>query len=110
MAVAQTGSFISVDGQNTPDSEARLVWSDGKLYLLLYAADQDIRASVKAHDAPLWPEEMRSSSFPAAWRAGKSSHLRVAHRHGHRQDRRKPRFGTSWVRRASGSRPGRYGR
>lgn len=50
---AQTGSFKSVDGQSTPYSEARLGWGDGKLYLLLYAADQDIRAGVQAHDMPL---------------------------------------------------------
>ena len=62
-AHAQTGMFKSVDGQNAPDSEARLVWGDGKLFLLLYAADQDIRASVKTHDAPLWPEDAFKLSF-----------------------------------------------
>ncbi len=61
--VVETGRFKSVDGQVTPDSEARLVWRDDKLYLLLYAADQDIRSSVRTPDAPLWPEDAFKLTF-----------------------------------------------
>ncbi len=63
---AQTGVFKSVDGRRAPDSEAHLSWGDGKLYLLLYAADQDIRASVKTPDAPLWPEDAFRLAFTRA--------------------------------------------
>ncbi|HEY2516056.1 MAG TPA: hypothetical protein VGI39_34530, partial [Polyangiaceae bacterium] len=43
--VARTGAFDGTDGLPArPHSEARFVWGDGMLYVLLYAADQDIRA------------------------------------------------------------------
>ena len=41
-------------GPARPYSTARLLWDDAWLYLALYAADQDIRAPVRRHDAPLW--------------------------------------------------------
>ncbi len=63
---AQTGVWKSVDGRRAPDSEAHLSWGDGKLYVLLYAADQDIRASVKTPDAPLWPEDAFRLAFTHA--------------------------------------------
>src|SRR5665213_325220 len=43
---ARTHSFVAADGLTPvhPDTEARLVWGDGFLYLNLYAADEDIHA------------------------------------------------------------------
>jgi hypothetical protein len=42
---ARTGPFLDARGAATrPHSDARLLWGDGQLYLLLYAADDDIRA------------------------------------------------------------------
>jgi hypothetical protein len=63
VAHAQTGTFRSVDGQSTPYSEARLGWGDGKLYLLLYAADQDIRAGAQTHDAPIGQDDAFRITF-----------------------------------------------
>jgi hypothetical protein len=41
---ARTGGFLRGDGsQARPYSEARVTWGDGKLYVALYAADEDIR-------------------------------------------------------------------
>ncbi len=42
------------DTQARPYSNARLLWDEKNLYLSLYAADQDIQAPEKKHDAPLW--------------------------------------------------------
>jgi hypothetical protein len=42
---ARTGLFADpLGGAATPASEARLLWGDGVLYVLLYAADEDIRS------------------------------------------------------------------
>jgi len=42
---ARTGLFVGPGGgQATPASEARLLWGEGHLYVLLYAADEDIRS------------------------------------------------------------------
>jgi hypothetical protein len=42
---ARTGPFVAPSGQRaTPASEARLLWGDGHLYVLLYAADEDVRS------------------------------------------------------------------
>jgi hypothetical protein len=42
---ARTGPFAAAGGAPArPCSEARLLWGDGYLYVLLYAADDDIRA------------------------------------------------------------------
>jgi hypothetical protein len=41
---ARTGPFVAADGAPArPYSDARLLWGDGYLYMLLYAADDDIR-------------------------------------------------------------------
>ncbi len=55
--VASTGMLASVDDQPMTASSVRLVWSGDQLYLLLYAADADIRATVTTPDAPLWQED-----------------------------------------------------
>jgi hypothetical protein len=42
---ARTGLLVGPSGERvTPASEARLLWGDGHLYVLLYAADEDIRS------------------------------------------------------------------
>jgi hypothetical protein len=57
-ATARTGAFVGADGNAArPYSDARFVWGDGHLYLALYAADGDIRATRTEHDAPLWLED-----------------------------------------------------
>jgi hypothetical protein len=53
----------SVDGQRMTDSTVRLVWHGEELYLLLYAADNDIRATVTLADAPLWQEDAFRLAF-----------------------------------------------
>lgn len=61
--VASTGLFTSDDGKPITDSTIRLAWGDGKLFLLLYAADSDIRATVTSPDTPLWPEDAFRLTF-----------------------------------------------
>jgi hypothetical protein len=42
---ARTGPFVSAaGGAARPYSDARLLWGDGHLYVLLYAADEDVRS------------------------------------------------------------------
>jgi hypothetical protein len=44
-AVARTDSFLTMRGEPArPYSDARFTWGDGKLWVLLYAADEDIRS------------------------------------------------------------------
>jgi hypothetical protein len=49
----RTGGFVGQDGVATvhPHSEARIVWGDGFLYMNLYAADEDIRATGSGPDS-----------------------------------------------------------
>jgi hypothetical protein len=55
---ARTNAFVDATGAPAhPYSDARLVWGDGHLYVALYAADEDIRATHTAADAPLWTED-----------------------------------------------------
>jgi hypothetical protein len=37
-----------------PYSDARMTWRDGTLYMVLYAADEDLRTTKAHHDEPLW--------------------------------------------------------
>jgi hypothetical protein len=61
---ARTGGFVASDGsQSRPYSDARMVWSDGTLYVALYAADEDLRATYREGDAPLWLEDAFHLSF-----------------------------------------------
>lgn len=56
--VARTGPLLTSSGAPArPYSDARVVWGDGHLYFALYAADEDIRATNKTPDAPLWLED-----------------------------------------------------
>jgi hypothetical protein len=55
---ARTGPFVGPNGApSRPYSDARLVWGDGHLYVVLYAADADIRASTRQADGPLWLDD-----------------------------------------------------
>ncbi len=46
---ARTGPFVSAGGGSArPYSDARMLWGDGHLYALLYAADEDIRTGEDA--------------------------------------------------------------
>ena len=57
-ATARTNAFVDTTGAPArPYSDARLVWGDGHLYVALYAADEDIRATHADADAPLWTED-----------------------------------------------------
>lgn len=50
----RTGAFKAKSGADArPFSEARFLHDGANLYLLLYAADQDIRINVKVHDGPI---------------------------------------------------------
>jgi hypothetical protein len=65
--VARTGAFADDSGGDArPHSSARLVWGDGHLYLALYAADEDIRATYTEPDSPLWLED----AFHMIFRSG----------------------------------------
>jgi hypothetical protein len=50
---ARTQPFVGADGVTAarPDTEARIVWGDGYLYLNLYAADEDIHATATKPDS-----------------------------------------------------------
>jgi hypothetical protein len=55
---ARTNAFVTAEGEPAhPYSDARLVWGDGHLYVTLYAADEDIRATRTKTDEPLWLED-----------------------------------------------------
>lgn len=67
----RTGLFVglSVDSRGrpaTPASEARLLWGDGHLYVLLYAADEDVRSRgdfFRVTFTPLAPRGARTRPF-----------------------------------------------
>ena len=66
---ARTNAFVTSDGEPAhPYSDARLVWGDGHLYVALYAADEDIRATQTKSDEPLWLED----SFHLAFTSGRT--------------------------------------
>jgi hypothetical protein len=65
-AIFRTGAF----GER-PYSDARMAWRDGTLYLVLYAADEDLRATDAKHDEPLW----LADSFSVAFRNGDSEYV-----------------------------------
>jgi hypothetical protein len=51
-----------------PVSEARFLWDETNLYIGLFAADEDIRATVTAHDGPVWTDDaftMKIQPLPA---------------------------------------------
>ena len=55
---ARTGPFVGVDGAPVhPHSEARISWDDRTIFLVLYAADEDIRATHANPDGPTWLDD-----------------------------------------------------
>lgn len=56
---ARTGPFVERGGKGParPYSDARLLWDETALYLILYAADENIRAPTKVHDVPLLEQD-----------------------------------------------------
>jgi len=64
---ARTGPFRRPNGVAArPYSDARLVWGDGHLYVVLYAADEDIRSLADRGDGPEW----RDDSFRLVFQRG----------------------------------------
>jgi hypothetical protein len=52
---ARTNAFTGArGGPGRPYADARLAWDERTLYVALYAADHDVRASSATHDGPLW--------------------------------------------------------
>jgi hypothetical protein len=50
--------FVDTDGTEArPYSEARFLWDEETLYIVLYAADDNIRATIKEHDGPVWLDD-----------------------------------------------------
>ena len=63
-AGARTGLFVTEDGKAArPESQARAVWADGYLYMLLYAADEDIEVGTAGPDGPLWLKDAYQLTF-----------------------------------------------
>jgi hypothetical protein len=55
---ARTGPFVDGSGAEArPYSEGRFLYDADNLYVALYAADNDIRARVTAHDGPVWTDD-----------------------------------------------------
>jgi hypothetical protein len=55
---ARTKPFLdATGGEARPFSEGRFLWDADNLYVLLYAADNDIRARVKDHDGAVWVDD-----------------------------------------------------
>lgn len=53
--MGRTGAFTTTDGRPAhPYSDARFVHRNGELFVVLYAADEDIRATDARHDDPLY--------------------------------------------------------
>jgi hypothetical protein len=54
-SAARTGAFVDAHGDEArPFSDARFLADDAAIYAVLYAADDDLRATVKDHDGPVW--------------------------------------------------------
>lgn len=53
-SLARTGAFVDGDKPAHPYSDARFVHRDGQLFVVLYAADEDIRIAEAKHDDPLY--------------------------------------------------------
>jgi hypothetical protein len=61
---ARTGPFVdATGGEARPYSEGRFLWDDENLYVGLYAADDNIRAVVTAHDGPVWTDDAFALHF-----------------------------------------------
>ena len=61
---ARTGAFMDAEAQPArPFSEARFLRDSDKLYVALYAADDDIHALDRPHDAPVWLDDAFALRF-----------------------------------------------
>jgi hypothetical protein len=57
--MGRTGAFTTSDGRAAhPYSDARFVHRNGQLFVVLYAADEDIRATDARHDDPLYDADV----------------------------------------------------
>jgi hypothetical protein len=57
-SAVRTGAFVDAQGSEArPFSDARFLRGDRAIYVVLYAADDDIRAAVKEHDGPVWTDD-----------------------------------------------------
>jgi hypothetical protein len=56
-ALGRTGAFTTDGRPAHPYSDARFVQRGGQLFVVLYAADEDIRATTARHDEPLYGED-----------------------------------------------------
>jgi hypothetical protein len=55
---ARSGSFLdATGGEARPYSEARFLWDAEALYVGLYAADDNLQATVTTHDGPVWIDD-----------------------------------------------------
>lgn len=52
--LARAGAFVDREKPAHPYSDARFVYRDGQLFVVLYAADEDIRIGDAGHDDPLY--------------------------------------------------------
>jgi Carbohydrate family 9 binding domain-like len=51
-------AFVDTEGAEArPYSEARFLWDEENLYIVLYAADDNILSKVKEHDGPVWLDD-----------------------------------------------------
>lgn len=51
-------AFVDEAGAEArPYSESRYLWDEQNLYLVLYAADDNILANIKEHDGPVWLDD-----------------------------------------------------
>src|SRR5262249_46486842 len=57
-SAARSKPFVDASGgEARPYSDARFLWDDQNLYVGLYAADDNIQATVTAHDGPVWTDD-----------------------------------------------------
>jgi hypothetical protein len=57
-SAARSKPFVDASGAEArPYSDARFLWDDQNLYVGLYAADDNIQATVTAHDGPVWTDD-----------------------------------------------------
>jgi hypothetical protein len=55
---ARTGPFVdTTGGEARPYSDARFMYDAENLYMALYAADDNIQATVTQHDGPVWIDD-----------------------------------------------------
>ncbi|HEX4448248.1 MAG TPA: carbohydrate-binding family 9-like protein [Polyangiaceae bacterium] len=62
-----TGTLLDREGRGAvPVGEARLLWSEGMLYVFFYAGDLDLQAHTTKHDGPVWNDDSVAFAFEAA--------------------------------------------